>query len=565
MSGARTNGSIGTKSMTLVVILAAIASRIYLYTSAPSLWDDEIFLSLGVIVQPLGTLVRKLDFQQFAPLGFVGLQRIAVDIAGVGERSLRLVPFLAGCLTVIATWDASRRLLNARAAVLTAALIGFGPFALRYSNEAKQYGFDVFVSAALLWIVSLSAAPPARLLPATGMIGAGVIAIFASTPSIFVLGGIWAFYASSAIGREKSKKPYVFLAASGLSWVGVFAAVYEILLLRNVDDYLYRYWAPLQLSGQSSALGVLNLVAHGFLDPFLSLDSRIPTLLYVFACIHLLAGGYAIARVRSPRFAVLLTVPLVLTVGAAVIDKWYLSARLMMFTVPLCALLVTASVCWMAALVSSQWSRPLFIGTALLLVAFPLKGTAYYLRHPQIQNLRSAVEFCRERFRPGDTIYVFARSMPGWIFYSMDWSRPDLVRYRWLKTASEATGPNAGNIPPRGHRVVSEGQELRRPYGAGGIELVGIGEGVFRTIGSSPDAPADPGWADNEVRRVLETHGRRVVILASITHERNLSALVDCLTSAGARTVAGFQKEAGRAAIMDLPEWGTAFTGCDRE
>jgi hypothetical protein len=536
--------------LALAVIVASLAARIYLYAFAPSLWDDEIFLCLAIITHPISDLVRKLDFEQFAPLGFVWLQRIAVDIAGVSERSLRLVPFLAGCLSVIAAWDASRRLFNSRAAILTAALIGFSPYALRYSNEAKQYGLEVFVSAALLWIVSLSPDPPARFLSAAGLIAAGVIAMFVSTPAIFVLGGIWLFYAAYA-GRDKPKKIFIFPVASGAIWAGVFALVYRFLLMRQVDSYLYLFWEPLRFSKQSGALNLLNLVTHGFLDPLLSLDSVIPALLYLAGCVCLLVGTYVTARERS-QLALLLTIPLVLVLSAGAIDKWYFSARLMMFTLPFCALLITAGVCWIAGLGRPQWSRPLFIGASVLLMAFPIRAVTYSLRHPQIENLRAAVDFCRARLQPGDTIYVFARSMPGWIYYSMDWVKPDLARYRWLKAATEATGPNGGNVPPGEHPVLDEGEKLIHPYGEG-FELAGIAEGGFRTISSSPNDPAAPGWAAKEARRILKTRMRRVVILASSVHERNLKELVDCLKSSGARSSARFQQEAGRAEIMDLP------------
>jgi hypothetical protein len=79
-------------------------------------------------------------------------------------------------------------------------------------------------------------------------------------------------------------------------------------------------------------------------------------------------------------------------------------------------------------------------------------------------------------------------------------------------------------------RTPSDGrrEKLLRTYGED-FELVGIAEGGFRTISSFPTILRFQGWAANEVRRILETRARRVVILASIVHERNLSELVDCL------------------------------------
>ena len=47
----------------------------------------------GVITHPLLALTQKLDFQQLAPLGFIWMRRLIVDLSGVIERTLRLFPF----------------------------------------------------------------------------------------------------------------------------------------------------------------------------------------------------------------------------------------------------------------------------------------------------------------------------------------------------------------------------------------------------------------------------------------------------------------------------------------
>lgn len=162
-----------TVVLSLVILVVSIGARAFVFLSAPPLWDDEIFLSLSILLRPVSNFA-KLDFQQFAPLGFIWLQNIAVRYSGVGERALRLVPFLGGCLTVVFVLDAARRLVNLRVAVLAAALVGFAPYAIRYSNEAKQYGFEAFITAVLLCLVSHSPQTPGSVLRIAGLIAAGV-------------------------------------------------------------------------------------------------------------------------------------------------------------------------------------------------------------------------------------------------------------------------------------------------------------------------------------------------------------------------------------------------------
>jgi hypothetical protein len=287
-----------------------------------------------------------------------------------------------------------------------------------------------------------------------------------------------------------------------------------------------------------------SLIAHGFLDPVLSISSRIPMPVLAAGCICLVLGGYALVKLRGSQVALLFVTPLVLCLAAALAGKWYLSPRLMLWTAPLCAVLIAATICWVATFVG-RFSTQFQLIAAVAIIAFPLKGAAYVVRHPAVQGLRGAVEFSQRAMQPGDVVYVFAHAMSGWMFYSLDWAKLDSARYNWLKRAIDEVGSQFGDIPHRGHRVVSEGLELWRPYRQG-VELVGISEGGFAKDESAPD----PGWSDNEVQRILATHGQRVILLASGVRARTASVLLDCLRSNGGAVIDEFRDESGKATVF---------------
>jgi len=540
-----------------MILITAVLARIYIYLRAPSLWNDEISLSMNVITHPLLALAHKLDFEQFAPLGFIWIERLIVDCAGVNERTLRLFPLVAGCLSVIAVWDMSRRLLDQYGALIAAALIGFAPFAIRYSNEAKQYGVELFVTAILLWLRSYSGDIPRKPPIQAGVIAAGVVACLFSIPAVFVLAGLWASYAIVVFRAENRKRALTFVGLAGVIWSAAFGVIYVTLFAPHSDAYLHKFWLPLDLAVHLRDVNLGSVIMHSFLDPCLSLNSRIPMPLFAVGCICLITGVYAIQRLRGSEIVLLFVTPMVLCLAAALVGKWYLFQRLMMFTAPLSAVLIAATISWTTKLVG-RFSGQLQLIAAVAIIAFPLKGTAYFVRHPAVQDLRAAVEFCQRDMQPGDVVYVSAHAMPGWMFYSTNWAKLDRARYNWLKGASEEGGPIFGNIPSRGRRVVSEGLEFWRPYRRG-IELAGIGEGEFvpaagfHDSGSAPASNPDPGWSDNEVQRILATHRRRIVLLASDTHDRPVSALVDCLTRNGGAVVGEFRSKGGLAEVVEMP------------
>jgi hypothetical protein len=479
-----------------------------------------------------------------------------VHFGGVSERSLRLFPLIVGCLSVVAVWDMSRRFLGQYGALIATALIGFAPFALRYSNVAKQYGVELFITAMLLWLRSYSGDMPRKPTLQAGVIATGVVACLFSLPAVFVLAGLWASYAAVALRAENRRQGLIFVALAGFIWSAAFSVIYITLLAPNASAYLRKWWLPLDLSVHLRDVNLGSLIAHGFLDPSLSIGSRIPMPVFAAGCICLILGGYAIAKLRGSQVALLFVTPLVLCLAAALVGQWYLAPRLMLFTAPLCVVLMAATICWLTKFMGGI-TVPVRVIAAVAIVAFPLKGAAYVVRHPTDEDLRAAVEFSQRAMQAGTVVYVFARAMTAWVFYSMDWAKPDHARYNWLKHAIEAAGPGHGNIfgnvPSRGHRVVSEGLELWRPY-KGGVELIGTAEGTFRDSARAVDwnPDPDPGWSDNEVQRILATHGRRIVLLEG-GHDHPLFILMDCLRSNGGVVIDEFRGTTTRVGVVEMP------------
>jgi hypothetical protein len=553
---------ISPSALALIILVTAVLVRIYIYWRAPSLWIDEISLSMNVIMRPLLTLTQKLDFQQLAPLGFLWIQRLIVDLAGVSERTLRLFPLIAGCLSVIAVWDLSRRFLDRYGALMAAALIGFAPYAIRYSNEAKQYGVELFVTAMLLWLRSYSGDMPRKPAIQAGVIATGVVACLFSIPAVFVLAGLWASYAAVALRAENRRRDLIFVGLAGFIWCTAFGVIYITLIAPNADPFLFEWWRPSDLSLHLRDVNLGSLIAHGFLDPCLSLERYIPRKVFAAGCICLILGGYAIAKLRGSQVALLFVTPLVLCLAAVLAGKWYMPPRLMLWSAPLCAVLIAATICWIATL-AGRFSTQIQLIAAVAIVAFLFMGDAYRVRNLLTQDLRPAVEFSQRAMQPGDVVYVFAHSMPGWMFYSMNWAQPDRARYNWLKHATDEAGPQYGNIPHRDHRVVSEGLELWRPYRQG-VELAGISEGgSANTKFPHPDGNPDPGWSDNEVQRILATHRRRIVLLGSGTEDRPVAAILDCLRSHGGAVIDEFRKAGGRAEVVEMRGSGSGGSCVD--
>src|SRR5262249_9775368 len=86
-----------------VIILAALiliggGMRLATLLSDRCLWIDEAMLALNLVNRAPLDLLKPLDYNQGAPVGFLLAVKAAISLFGIAEWSLRLVPFAAAVL-----------------------------------------------------------------------------------------------------------------------------------------------------------------------------------------------------------------------------------------------------------------------------------------------------------------------------------------------------------------------------------------------------------------------------------------------------------------------------------
>jgi len=400
-------------------ILIGLALRLRQYLSGRSFWLDEAMLALNIVHRDFAGLFRPLDYDQGAPLGFLMLEKLTITLLRNGELTLRLPPFIAGCLALVFFYAFLRRFLSPAGFLPALAFFAVSERLVYYTSELKQYIFDVFVLLGLL-LVFLYALPKQEEESAPGrawipLLLAGGLAVWFSHPSVFMLSGIgltllWQNH------RNRRKLIQVGLVILGwlVSFGGVFLASLGSLAGNNfLMDYWQDYFLPMPpWSDWGRYFGVLGQSTTYF-------GLAIPDWLSVL----IVLGGLAALWRIHPSLASVFGLALLAAFGVSALGKYPLGGRMLLFIAPisiglfgaafegLYRLLLLARLRWSAAMITAA--------LAALVLLSPASLAIERFQQPRMQsNMHPALAGLRLKHRPDDLIYIYYGGMPAFRYYA---------------------------------------------------------------------------------------------------------------------------------------------------
>ncbi|MBV8890754.1 MAG: glycosyltransferase family 39 protein [Bryobacterales bacterium] len=90
---------------------------------------------------------------QTTPPLVLSLMRGAVHLFGSGEIALRLVPLIAGTAAVLVFGVAAKKMFSAPIACLATTFLATNYWAIKYSQQAKQYATDLLLATSFIYII----------------------------------------------------------------------------------------------------------------------------------------------------------------------------------------------------------------------------------------------------------------------------------------------------------------------------------------------------------------------------------------------------------------------------
>ena len=319
---------------------ARVGARAFGYLRNPSLWHDEAALVLNVIGKGFAELLGPLFYSEAAPPLFLWAERAAVLLLGDSTYALRLLPFLAGCLSLLLFVPLARGLLRPEAVPWAVLLFAFNDHLLWHASEAKPYSIDVLAATALAalwwrtrgWPLGRQALLYAALAP---------LVIFLVYPGCFLLGGLM-LALLPVLWRER-RSPAAWLA-------------YAVLALSVGAAFLLLYVGPAaaQRNGDIDSCWVVGFPPWGrgwWAVPVWVVKSSLDMLCYCCApagnalVVLLIVGAVGLWR-RGERAALLLLLaPAGLALAASFLGGYpYTGTRILVYLTPAVVLLIAAGV-----------------------------------------------------------------------------------------------------------------------------------------------------------------------------------------------------------------------------
>ena len=326
-----------------IVIGCGVVARLVEYLRNRGYWLDEGSLASVIRHTTWGGFFRPLSHAQLAPVGFLVLERLALQVMGDRQLVLRLLPLLGGLFSLWLLRVIAARSLTPRAALLAIGMFAFSDDMIYCSSELKPYSTDVTVALVCLLLGQQHLDGKTSSVRRLALLA---LAPWFSFPSVFMLAGV-GFVLFVSAGWKRKPREVLELVGIGTIWLVSIAAA-QWLARRQLGESqgMFLFWdfafpaCPGSLS--TDVVWMLRRLMYLFVNP---LDFSVPGLgakAPAFGAMGLfLIGCGAMAR-RDARLLGMLTMPLVLALLAGCARLYPFHGRLVLFLVPSLMMLVAA-------------------------------------------------------------------------------------------------------------------------------------------------------------------------------------------------------------------------------
>lgn len=382
----------------LVTIAAGVVLACLQFALNRSVWLDEARIGLNMMSRSYAGLLAPLDYNQVAPIGFLMVMRLFVDLLGPSEFALRLLPLLSYLAALPLLFRLARALTGERLLALAAtAFFAINWVLIYYASEVKQYSTEALACILVLLVTVRCADEGRRPLVVAGIVGA--LAVWFSSTAVIVLTGCGLWLLGAEVARRRRAAVLLPLVAWGAS----FAVYYASFIHGHPHQaFMLGFWAGgfFPISGPLSAQAAFVLAAVERVNGYFMGHGP---LWFVPAAVSLV-GLIGLAAERRGRELALFAGPILIHFALSAFRLYPFQGRLLLYLMPIFILAYVIGIwyAWRAA-------RRILPRLPVALVALPVLVTPYVIatKFPMERyEFKKSLAVVVENFEPGENLYV---------------------------------------------------------------------------------------------------------------------------------------------------------------
>lgn len=402
------------ETLSWIIISFGIAIRLVQYLHNRSLWADEAVLALNIVNRSYLELLQPLDYDQGAPIGFLWIEKLAIQLFGNNEYAFRLFPLLSSILSILIFYKLAKIFLRLEAVPIALAFFVSLNYLLYFATELKQYSSDVFIALLSCLIVIKVATQKLNKIKIAIYSFLGALTIWFSHPAVFTLAGVGTSFLVIDTVKRKSKSKIFQNLFIYSTWLISFAIFYFVSVqsLNNNTD-LMTSWENGFPSSFYDINWVVNALGKFFYRPlgFVGITDGLAIFAFIIGCISLFK------RQKDKLFIILS--PIVATFFASFLQKFPFRNRLVLFLTPFFILLIAEGIDY---LIQRRGFKKTFIPGIVLLTALlfhPVTTASNLLIQPyQRAEIKQVINYVKSNQQPEDTIYIFQRGHYQFLYYA---------------------------------------------------------------------------------------------------------------------------------------------------
>lgn len=426
------------------ILLVGIGLRIVVYLQNRSLFLDEANVSLDIVNKSYLDLFRPFESGQLIPPLFASCIKFCTECFGNNEFALRLFPLIISMVSLALFYHTSKKVIEDKVSLIFVNwLFASSGLLIKYATEVKQYGFDV-----LMTIILISAAleideKPFSKKDCLLWISLGMILIWFSMPTIFILSGIgfYMLFKKQSIIQSSFKNifPILLIGASWLSSFGLyyFSILYKGLSTDSLLSYHQEYFLPF-IPTDISSLNQWLFIQHEILRTTIGVTG-----LAIGSGVLFLFIGIFVSFKKDWKKAILFTSPIIITWIVSSLGKYSMLPRLALFYLPLSILIIGIGIEAISSKAKQFYKYPLIL--LLIIVASHQTAYKYFWKSFHYEEIKPVLDFLKVSSTLEDIIYVHWEGAPAYEFYTRKHddkdSRFKIVSHKTILTQWDSNHP----------------------------------------------------------------------------------------------------------------------------